>query len=113
MALEWVKEFEGAVTVCDAAGIMLEMNETAVAAFAKYGGRALLGTNVLDCHPEPSRTKLQKLMESHATNVYTIEKDGRRKLIYQAPWYEEGQYRGLVEIVLPLPEDIPHFNRDA
>ena len=113
MPLEWVKEFEGAISVCDAAGIMLEMNDAAAAAFAKDGGRALLGTNILDCHPEPSRTKFQKLLESRAANVYTIEKNGRRKLIYQAPWYENGQYRGLVEIALPLPDNIPHFNRDA
>jgi hypothetical protein len=113
MALDWVTEFQGAVTVCDAVGIILEMNETAITVFADYGGRALIGTNLLDCHPEPSRSKLRTMLELKQTNVYTIEKNGKRKLIYQAPWYEEGQYRGLVEVALPLPDDVPHFNRDG
>jgi hypothetical protein len=36
-----------------------------------------------------------------------------RKLIYQAPWHENGEYRGLVEIALALPDALPHFVRDA
>ena len=49
----WVKGFAGAVTVCDASGIILEMNDRAAQLFAEDGGRALIGKNVLDC---PSRT---------------------------------------------------------
>ena len=40
-----------------------------------------------------------------------IEKNGVKKLIYQAPWYEEGVYRGIVELSLPIPFDLPHFVR--
>lgn len=109
----WVKEFPAGITVCDRAGVILEMNDGAAEAFAKQGGIALLGTNVLDCHPEPSRTKLQELLASGKVNVYTIESGGVRKLIYQAPWYEDGQLRGLVEISLVLPDDLPHFVREA
>lgn len=46
-------------------------------------------------------------------NSYTIEKGGAKKLIYQAPWYENGRYRGLVEVSLPLPDTLPHFVRDS
>jgi PAS domain-containing protein len=76
---EWVRAFPGAVTVCDRDGIILEMNDRSVASFAEEGGAALIGTNALDCHPEPSRGKLGTLLKSGETNVYTIEKRGVKK----------------------------------
>lgn len=107
----WVKEFSAAVTVCNAEGIILEMNDRAARMFKEQGGRSLLGSNVLDCHPEPSRTKLSSLMEQRQTSTYTTEKNGRRKLVHQAPWYRDGQYAGFVEIVLRLPDAMPHYIR--
>lgn len=109
----WVKEFAGAVTVCDPEGIILEMNDRSAGMFREQGGRELVGSNLLDCHPEPVRTKLQQIMEEKRTNVYTTEKNGIRKLIYQAPWYSDGKYGGFVEIVLELPFVMPHFIRGA
>jgi PAS domain S-box-containing protein len=108
----WVKEFPGAVTVCDKEGRIIEMNQKAVEAFAADGGEKLIGTNVLDCHPEPSRAKLKEMMEAGRTNVYTIQKKGKRKLIYQSPWSEAGRYAGFVEFSVEIPWDMPHFNRD-
>jgi transcriptional regulator with PAS, ATPase and Fis domain len=109
----WVKEFGAGVTVCDTAGIILEMNDRAAQMFREQGGRSLIGSNVLDCHPEPARTKLEALMEKRQPSTYTTEKKGRRKLIHQAPWYRDGQYAGFVEIVLALPDAMPHFVRDT
>ena len=110
-SVPWAKEFPGDVTVCDAAGVILDMNDGAAKAFQKQGGRSLIGTNLLDCHPEPSRTRVQEMLASGQVNAYTIEKGGVRKLVYQTPWYENGERRGLVEIVLTLPEPLPHFVR--
>ena len=50
-------------------------------------------------------------MEKRQASTYTTEKNGRRKLIHQAPWYRDGQYAGFVEIVLALPDAMPHFVR--
>jgi transcriptional regulator with PAS, ATPase and Fis domain len=108
----WVKEFAGAVTVCDTEGRIVGMNDASVEAFADDGGARLVGTNVLDCHPEPSRSKLKEMMAAGRTNVYTIQKNGKKKLIYQSPWYEGGRYAGFVEISVEIPWDMPHFNRD-
>jgi len=108
---DWTKELPLAITVCDARGIVLDMNEAAQQTFAADGGAALLGTNVLDCHPEPARSKLQTLLDEQRGNAYTIEKNGRKKLIYQVPWYRDGEFAGLVEFSLPLPDDMPHFLR--
>ncbi|NUM32919.1 MAG: PAS domain-containing protein [Candidatus Brocadiae bacterium] len=106
----WVKEFPGAVTVCDTNGTILEMNDKASKTFAK-DGKSLIGSNVLDCHPEPSKTKLKSLMETQQKNVYTIEKKGIKKLIYQTPWYCDGKYCGFVELSLEIPFEMPHFIR--
>jgi hypothetical protein len=111
--IPWAKEFPGNITVCDAAGVILEMNDHSAETFAKDGGRGLIGSNLLDCHPQPSRSKLVDLLASRKVNVYTIEKGGVKKLVYQAPWYEDGEYRGLVEVVLALPDVLPHFVRDG
>ncbi len=108
----WVKEFPAAITVCDEAGIILEMNERSRAAFAEDGGAALIGKNLLDCHTGTARDKVASLLETKTLNCYTIEKKGVKKLIYQSPWYEDGVYRGIVEISLPIPHRIPHFLRD-
>lgn len=105
----WVKEFPGKIEVCDSDGILLEMNDQAE---KRDGSRGeLIGSNILDCHPEPARTKLKQLLESGQPNVYTIEKKGKKMLVYQAPWYVDGSYAGIVELVLDLPETIPHFVR--
>ena len=105
---EWAKEFPGTIEVCDQNGILLELNDRAE---AQEGGREQIGSNILDCHPEPARTKLQQMLESGQPNVYTIEKRGVKKLIYQAPWYRAGEFAGFVELGLEIPETMPHFVR--
>lgn len=111
MDIDWAKNFNAAVTVCDTQGIILQMNDQAASVFSKDGGTNLIGKNLLDCHPEPSRSKLLDLLENPGTNAYTIEKNGMKKMIYQSPWYDGGNFAGLVEISLPLPVDVPHFIR--
>jgi transcriptional regulator with PAS, ATPase and Fis domain len=109
----WVKEFGGAVTVCDRDGIILEMNDRSAAVFAGDGGRALIGTNALDCHPERARAMMAELLAAGKKNVYTIEKGGVKKLIYQSPWYRGGAYAGFVELSLEIPAELPHFVRGS
>jgi hypothetical protein len=109
--LDWVKEFPGAVTVCDEEGIIIDMNDKAAKGFEKEGGRKLIGSSVLDCHPEPARMKTETLLAARQKNVYTIEKHGVNKLIYQSPWYCNGEYAGFVELSLEIPFEMPHFIR--
>jgi len=108
----WVNEFPAAITVSDAKGTIIEMNAKAAQTFEKDGGTRLIGTNVLDCHPELAKAKLRAIMENRKPNVYTIEKAGVKKLIYQAPWYRGGEYAGVVELSVEIPFDLPHFVRD-
>ena len=108
----WVKEFPGSITSCDPEGIILEMNDRAAESFQDDGGLALIGTNVLDCHPEAARLRILQMMEDHQPNVYTVEKKGVKKLVYQSPWYENGEYAGFLELTLEVPFEMPHFVRD-
>ena len=109
----WTDEFPGAVTVCDRNGVITEMNDKSASTFQSDGGRALVGTNLLDCHPEPSRSKVADLLANPRVNAYTIEKHGVRKLIYQAPWFRDGVFEGLVELSLEIPAAMPHFVREG
>lgn len=105
------KEMNVAVTVCGTDGEILEMNGKSRKTFLKPGRENLIGKNVLDCHPEPARTKLKSMLENPHSNAYTIEKNGIKKLIYQTPWYENGVFQGLVEFSMEIPFDMPHYVR--
>ena len=107
----WVQEFPAAVTVVNADGIILEMNDKSVESFGADGGATLIGKNALECHPEPSRTKLARLLEAPESNIYTIEKEGRRKMICQIPWFQSRRFAGIVELSIEIPDDVPHFVR--
>lgn len=108
---DWKDGVNFAVTVCDREGRILEMNAKSRATFAKSGGGDLVGKSLLDCHPEPARSKLKDMLARPRTNAYTIEKNGVKKLIYQTPWTRDGQPAGLVELSLELPAELPHFVR--
>lgn len=97
-----------AVTVCAKDGTILDMNEKSRRTFLKPGREEIIGQNVLDCHPEPARTLLTDMLANPRTNVYTVEKEGVKKLIFQCPWYDDGEYAGFMELSMSLPEEIPH-----
>jgi len=107
----WDLEVPVAITVCDPKGVILEMNDLSAANLKKYGGRALVGKSLYDCHPGPAGRKLARLMRSRRTNIYTVEKRGVKKIIIQAPWFRGGKFGGYVELGAVLPGKVPHFVR--
>jgi transcriptional regulator with PAS, ATPase and Fis domain len=108
---DWAKEFPGAVTVCDSQGIIVYMNDKSEATFEGDGGRSLIGKDLFGCHSVESNRKIEEIMRTRQPNIYTIEKKGVKKLIYQAPLYQDGQFSGLVELSLEIPFEMPHFLR--
>lgn len=110
--VDWAEEFNGAVTVCDRDGIIVYMNKQSVRQFSKYGGEKLTGSNLLDCHSEPSKSKLKQMLESPVDNMYTTENsEGVRKIIYQTPWKMKGEFCGIIEISFLLNSELPNFQR--
>ena len=109
--MDWTDGFLGAITVCDREGIVVYMNERSKAQFVRSGGDDLIGKSLIDCHPEPSRSLLLKMLAEPFSNSYTIEKNGVRKMIHQTPWMENGEFKGVVEISFEVPMDLPHHRR--
>mgnify|MGYP001072183980 CR=1 FL=1 len=69
------------------------------------------GRSLIPCHNERSRAVIRRLLEEGGRNIYTIEKRGVRKLIYQTVWRREGRIGGLVEFSLEIPAELPHYVR--
>lgn len=97
-----------AVTICAKDGTILDMNGKSRRTFLKPGDDEIIGRNVLDCHPEPARSMLADMLQNPRTNVYTVEKEGLKKLIFQTPWYDGDNYAGFMELSMVLPENIPN-----
>jgi transcriptional regulator with PAS, ATPase and Fis domain len=112
MSSNWIKEFPAAITVCDTNGIVTEMNEKSASVFENDGGYNLIGKNIFGCHSSASNDKIKEIMNENKPNVYTIEKNGKKKIIYQAPWFDNGEMKGLVELSIEIPFDMPHFIRE-
>jgi transcriptional regulator with PAS, ATPase and Fis domain len=109
--MDWLKEINAAVTICDNLGIIIYMNDKSEQVFENDGGKKLISSNLFGCHPEPALTKLKEMLADGSTNVYTIEKDGKKKIIYQTPWFNENVLGGLIEISFNIPDEMPHFIR--
>lgn len=109
----WVKEFPAALTVCSSEGIILEMNAEAARIYQENGGMQLVGSNILDCHPEWVRDKVERLLDGRESSIYTFEKNGVKKLVCQAPWYLQGRHAGMIELEFEIPLQMPHQIEDA
>jgi len=109
--LEWLEELPCSVTVCDRKYKILYMNGKAAEVSSEDGGKSLIGTNLLECHPPKARAKLRKVMASDRPNVYTVEKGDKKKFVYQCHWKKGGKVAGLAEFTFELPAEVPNFVR--
>ena len=86
--------------------------EVITATFEKDGGLALIGSSLKACHNDRSKAIIDRLLAEGGRNVYTIDKAGQKKLIFQSAWRDgSGEVAGLVELSLVLPEGMPHYVR--
>jgi PAS fold len=108
---KWFDELPCSVTICDKNYKILYMNDRAAENTADDGGRSLIGKNLLDCHPPKAQKRLREVMVSKQPNIYTAEKNGVKKMVFQSQWRKNGRVGGLVELYFELPSDIPNFER--
>lgn len=108
--MDWAEQLHCAITVCDNEGTVIYMNERSRATFNK-NGQTMVGKNLFPCHNERSQQMIRHMMESDTTNCYTITKNGVRKMIFQSPWKVDGVVKGMVEISIVLPDEMPHYDR--
>lgn len=111
MELDWVKEFNASVIICDLSGKIIYMNGKASDTFKDDGGYALMGKSLYDCHSEQSNKIINEILDQKKSNIYTIEKNGIKKLIYQSPWFVNGEVCGIAELAMEIPFDMPHHVR--
>jgi transcriptional regulator with PAS, ATPase and Fis domain len=111
MKKEWIHSLDTAITICNKKGIIVYMNRKSVEVFAKEGGKKLIGTSLMACHPEDARNILENMLKNERENIYSIEKNGIKKLIVQKPVYEHGNFDGFMELGIILPDELPHFIR--
>ena len=112
MKSNWTKEINATITVCDENGIIVDLNDKALKEFEDDGGKKLIGTKLLDCHPDPLKEKVQNLLSAKKMNCYTVEKNGKKKFVCHAPWFDDGEYKGFLEMIIGIPFDMPHYVRD-
>lgn len=107
----WEKEIDATLIVSDENGVVLQMNDKSSRVF-EGGTDRLIGTKIIDCHPAWAKPKVQELMDEKKPSCYTTESKGQHHFVYHTPWFENGRYKGLVEMVIPIPREMPHYVRD-
>ena len=110
MDTSWSEEVPVGIVVCNAEGIVEWMNDRAARIFKVSGGMDLVGSNLMDCHPERAQGKVRQLFEKKEPYCYTVETNGTTAMLYQAPRYVDGVFKGFVEFIYTLPADIPRLD---
>lgn len=98
-----------AIVICNLEHEITYMNPAAVVNYKKWGGSSLVGKNIMDCHNQESREKMQKVVDwfrkskdhnlvytyhdgKHNKDVYMVAlRDGEKLIGY----YEKHEYRNL------------------
>ena len=97
-----------AVVICDLDHSIIYMNPTAIRRYDKWGGAALLGKSLLDCHNEKSCEMIIKVVDWFRADarhniVYTSHNQKENKDVYMVAlrddsgnligYYEKHEYR--------------------
>ena len=92
-----------AIVMCNLKHEIISMNPAAKERYVKWGGEALIGKNLLDCHNQKSARMIQKVVnwfsESHDHNrIYTFYNEKENKDVYMVALREEnGELIGYYE----------------
>ena len=92
-----------AVVICNLDHRIIYMNPAAVINYEKYGGEALVGQNLLNCHNEKSCERIRQVVDwfsqsSDNNIIYTSRDAKRNKDIYMVALRDkEGQLIGYYE----------------
>lgn len=103
-----LEQDRSAVVLCDLDHTIVYMNPAAGERYAKYGGMALLGQSLLDCHGPRSNEMIRKVVAWFSQNrnhnlLYTSRNDKENKDVYMVAlraedgeligYYEKHEYR--------------------
>ena len=103
-----LEQDRSAVVLCDLDHTIIYMNPAAGNRYAKYGGMALVGKSLLDCHSPHANEMIRKVVEwfgeSQTHNlIYTFRNEKENKDVYMVAlrdddgkligYYEKHEYR--------------------
>ena len=91
-----------AVVICNLNHEIIYMNPAAVNSYEKRGGDKLMGKNLLECHNQELRGKIQQVVEWFAEEeshniVYTFHNEKQNKDVYMVALRDEGKLIGYYE----------------
>lgn len=98
-----IDEDKAAVVICDTTHKIIYMNPAACENYSKWGGSALLGQSLLDCHNSKSQEMIQKVVDWFAADrshnrIYTFHNEKQNKDVYMiALRNEQGELIGYYE----------------
>lgn len=93
------------VTIADEDARIVFLNDRAIAHYADRGGRALIGTNLHDCHNPTSQERIRQMYARYRagdlspTRYHEGKGDGTAHSIVVIPITVEGQFRGIAELM--------------
>jgi len=90
-----LEQDRSAVVLCDLEHTIIYMNPAAGERYAKWGGMALVGKSLLDCHPPQANGMIEKVVawfrESGEHNlIYTFRSDQENKDVYMVALRDDG-----------------------
>ena len=44
-------------------------------------------------------------------NMFTVEREGKKTIIFQTPWTKKGEFAGVIELSFDLVADLPNYKR--
>ncbi|MDD6194559.1 MAG: PAS domain-containing protein [Lachnospiraceae bacterium] len=103
-----IDQDRASVVICNLDHEIIYMNPAAVKNYAKRGGSALVGQNLLNCHNQASGEKIQKVVDWFSLSadnnlVYTYHNEKQNKDVYMVAlrdgegrlmgYYEKHEYR--------------------
>lgn len=101
--LSMAQEDRHAIVLCNMEHEIIYMNPAAVERYARYGGNALVGKSLLDCHNGKSRERIEQVLNwfqagKENNRIYTSYNEKEKKDVYMiALRDEEGNLIGYYE----------------
>ena len=108
---QWVKEFPVAVTVTAADGTIVEMNDRSLQVLRRTEAQPSCARASLIAIPRPPAPRPWNSTSEKLPITTPSRKKGQKKIIHQIPWTQDGAFAGFVEISIPIPDELPHFDR--
>lgn len=103
-----IDQDRAAVVLCDPEHTIVYMNPAAIAQYASWGGEALVGRNLLDCHGKQSGACIVRVVDWFRADeghnlVYTSRNEKKNRDVYMVAlrdengtligYYEKHEYR--------------------